>query len=292
MEAKKIVRELSARAFLWSGLCALTRRVLWRDKIAILLYHDPGPEALDRHLSYLGRFCEFIPLSDIDEPASGKPRVVITLDDGYAGNAQLLPVFIKHKVRPTIFVCSGLIGTERQFWFHHEATQRLGVEMLKRLPNEQRLARLNEHGFTMLGEGKRQALSDEEIAAMKPWVDFQAHTRFHPTLTCCTDAESESEITISRQEIEERIGAPCTHFAYPNGNYGPREVAYLKAAGYRTARTCDAGWNDATTDRYRLKGMPVDDNASVAWLAAKLTAIPLFARYMMGGSFNGKMPQF
>jgi peptidoglycan/xylan/chitin deacetylase (PgdA/CDA1 family) len=292
MEMKKVVRELLARALIWSGLCALTRRLLWRDRIAILLYHDPGPEALDRHLSYLARFCHFIALSEIDSPSTGKPRVVITLDDGYAGNAKLLPIFIKYDVRPTIFACSGVIGTRRQFWMHHEATRLLGVERLKRLPNEQRLARLTEHGFSVLGEGPTQALCDNEIAAMKPWVDFQAHTRFHPTLTCCTDAESESEIASSRHEIEEKIGEPCAHFAYPNGNYGPREVQFLKAAGYQTARTCDVGWNDETTDRYRLKGMPIDDNASVAWLAAKLTGIPLFMRYVLGGSFNGKMPQF
>ena len=53
--------------------------------------------------------------------------------------------------------------------------------------------------------------------------------------------------------MEQLTGAACEHFAYPNGDYGSREIATLEAAGYKTARTCDIGWNDHKTDPYRLK---------------------------------------
>lgn len=291
MNPKRMVRELMARSLLWSGACAMVRRTFWRDKVAILLYHDPSPESLDRHLSYLATICEIIPLAEIDRPSNGRPRAVITIDDGNAGNAKLLPVFRKHNVRPTIFVCSGVVANQRQFWWQHEGAAREGVARLRRLSNAERLARLRAHGFSPLAQGHASALTAEDIAAMKPWVDFQSHTRFHPVLPCCDDAECEVEISAARQEVERLVGADCLHFAYPNGRYGKREIEYLRAAGYRTARTCDVGWNDQRTDRFSLKAIPVDDEASIPWFAAKLSGIPLFLRYMASGSFNGKMPQ-
>jgi peptidoglycan/xylan/chitin deacetylase (PgdA/CDA1 family) len=257
----------------------------------MLLYHDPSPETLDKHLSYLKQFCEIVPFSEIDQPGRGRPRAVVTLDDGCAGNAKLLPIFIKHNIRPTIFICSQIVGAGRQFWWQHGGAQVEGHKKLKRLPNAERLELLKRHGYGMLSVGHASALSTQDIEQMKPWVDFQAHTRFHPILPMCDDAECASEISLSRHEIERLVGNHCVHFAYPNGNYGSREIEYVKAAGYRYARTCDVGWNDMATDPYRLKCIPVDDAASVSWFAAKLSGIPLFLRYMANGSFNGKMPQ-
>jgi hypothetical protein len=52
-------------------------------------------------------------------------------------------------------------------------------------------------------------------------------------------------------------------FAYPNGDYSEREMGFVKEAGFASARTCDPGWNDARSDRFRLKGICIDDEASV-----------------------------
>ncbi|WXK24246.1 polysaccharide deacetylase family protein (plasmid) [Mycetohabitans endofungorum] len=128
---------------------------------------------------------------------------------------------------------------------------------------------------------------------MRARVDFQSHTRFHPILTCCDDAECEQEITGSRRDIERLTGRPCEHFAYPNGNYGEREIRLLRAAGYRTARTCDVGWNDDATDPFRLRAIDIHDDSSLAWFIAQLTGIPLFLHYARhGGGWRGRKPQF
>lgn len=291
MSLKRWMREVVGHLMLWTGIVDLTRRLLWRDRVAILLYHDPSPESLDRHLTYLAKICDIIPWSEMHAPSNGRPRAVITIDDGNAGNAKLLPIFLKHNVKPTIFVCSAIVGTRRQFWWLHEGAKREGIARLRRVSNAERLVRLERWGFSPLSEMSPSALSCEDVNAMKPWTDFQAHGRFHPVLPNCSDAECETEIIESRREIEQLSGEPCLHFAYPNGRYGAREIALLKAAGYRSARTCDVGWNDATTDPFCLKGIPVDDEASIAWLAAKLTGIPLYLRYLLGGRFDGKMPQ-
>ena len=275
------------------GIARATRALLWRDRVAILLYHDPDPRTLDQHLSYLREISDVVPFEDIGSPGAGRARAVITFDDGHMGNASLLPIFIKHKVRPTIFLCSRIVGRSRRHWWLHPGAKQAGVERLKRLTNVQRLAELETYGYREDGDDHATGLSIEQIEAMRPYVDFQAHTRFHPVLTRCTDRECEVEIAACKREIEALVRNACVHFAYPNGNYSDREVKLVKAAGYDSARTCDIGWNDHLSDPFRLRTIIIDDHASTRWFAAQLTGIPLFLRYLRhGGGWAGRFPQF
>jgi len=73
------------------------------------------------------------------------------------------------------------------------------------------------------------------------------------------------------------VGKQSEHFAYPFGDYSSREAGYLKEWGYRSGRTTDPGWIDATADPYRLKVVAmVPDNASRNMLCAQLTGLPNF----------------
>jgi peptidoglycan/xylan/chitin deacetylase (PgdA/CDA1 family) len=293
MTGKAVLREAFAQFVIATGIARATRAMLWRDRVAILLYHDPDPVTLDQHLTYLRTICDLVSLDQLDMPGAGRPRAAITFDDGHAGNAQLLPVFIKHKVRPTIFLCSGIVGRPRRHWWLHPGARQAGIERLKRQTNVQRLAELEAYGYHQDRDDRASGLNTEQLVAMRPFVDFQSHTRFHPILTRCEDRECEDEIVTSKHEIEALIGTPCGHFAYPNGNYGAREINILKAAGYRTARTCDVGWNDPGSDPFRLRAIAIADDASTKWFAAQLTGIPLFLRYLRGGGgWTGRRRQF
>ena len=290
---KTALKEKVAQLIVATGIARLTRALLWRDRVAILLYHDPAPETLDKHLAYLAMICDLVTLEDLRKPGNGRPRAAITLDDGHAGNAQLLPVFIKHKVRPTIFLCSRIVGRPRRHWWLHPAAEEAGIERLKRQTNTQRLDELESRGFRQEEEDHASGLSSEQIESMRSFVDFQSHTRFHPILTRCDDRECEKEIADSKCEIEAMLNVRCEHFAYPNGNYGAREIDLVRAAGYRTARTCDIGWNDHRSDPFRLKTIIVADDATTPWFALQLTGIPLFLKYLMkGGGWTGRFPQF
>jgi peptidoglycan/xylan/chitin deacetylase (PgdA/CDA1 family) len=283
---KSLVREFLTRVLLFPGVATAIRIVLWRDRVAILLYHDPSPATLDAHLQYLKDKVEFIPVSQVNSPGNGRPRAAITFDDGHVGNADLLPVFIKHGVRPTIYLCSSIVAHERTHWWLHPIAQEAGVKRLIRMKNDERLAELDARGFRqdhLSGDVKVSGLSDAQIQAMRPYVDFQSHTRFHPTLTRCEDEECEEELVGSKVEVERIVGRPCEHFAYPYGIYGSREVAILKAAGYKTGRTTDVGWNDERSDPFRLKAFDIEDDSSVPWFAAQLTGLTLMPRYLRLG---------
>jgi peptidoglycan/xylan/chitin deacetylase (PgdA/CDA1 family) len=289
----RLVKEIIARCLLWSGLVYAIRLLLWRDRVLIVVYHDPQPATLDSHLTYLCRIAEPISLADCRKRStSGRPRVVITVDDGHAGNARLLEVFRAHGIHPTIFICSAIVGTRRQYWWRHSKSVTPHVKRLKQLPNAERLSILSSFGFVQDAEmDAPAALSRTEIEHMKATVDFQSHGRFHPILPCCTDEDCRIEITQSRYEIEELVGRECRSFAFPNGSFGEREIRALKSAGYETARTLDAGWNDAKSDPFHLKAVPVSDDASWAWFAVQISLLPAYFRYLRQGSFLGRAPQ-
>jgi peptidoglycan/xylan/chitin deacetylase (PgdA/CDA1 family) len=277
-----------------SGIAAAIWRLFWRDRVAVMLYHDPSPETLDAHLTYLKTICDIVPFSAASQPGNGRRRAAITLDDGHVRNADLLPVFIKHQVRPTIFICSSIVGHRRMHWWLHPGASHEGVERLKRLANDERLGTLQAHGFQQdcAAEDEPSGLSAEQIEAMRPYVDFQSHTRFHPILTRCSDDLCFEELAGSKEEIERMLGGTCEHFAYPNGDYGEREIAMVKAGGYRSARTCDLGWNDHKTDPFVLKAFDIPDDSTVEWFKTQLTGITLYVRYLrQGGGFAGRKPQ-
>lgn len=291
--SKDAVRRALAHCIVGLGIDRVTRALLWRDRVAVLCYHDPRPDVLDQHLSYLKTICDLVPLDDIDSPGDGRPRAAITIDDGNIRNADLLPVFIRHNVRPTIFLCSQFVGRPTRHWWLHPGATKIGLNRLKGLTNDERLAELAQHGYDQNAEGEPTGLTRAQLEAMKPYVDFQAHTRFHPTLTRCEADICEEEITVCKSELEALLGRECKHFAYPNGNYSKREIGFVKAAGFKTARTCDLGWNDRRSDPFRLKTIVVDDDASMLWFIAQLTCIPIFLRYLRRGrSLTGHAPQF
>jgi peptidoglycan/xylan/chitin deacetylase (PgdA/CDA1 family) len=291
------VKETVAKAIHWSGLPFLIRHAIARKRATIINYHEPAPEVLDRHLAWLARRYAFIPLERLVHAIHARDwssvpayALVVTLDDGYRANRAALEVFRKYGVVPTIYLCSQIVGTRRHYWFKVSVADR---EALMRQPTQERLQRMAEAGYSPTAEhpeAERQALSRQEIAEMGEVVEFGSHTRFHPVLTMCELQECADEIVRSRREVEALTGRPCDHFAYPNGDYTEREIELVQRAGYRSARTIDAGWNGVNADPYRLKGTWVSDDASVHRLAAQLSGVMSYLRYLRLGSLRGRWP--
>jgi len=261
----------------WSGLPWLLGNTYGRNKISIVVYHDPTPDVLERHLRYLSRRYAFVTMDAVADAArsgdwgSIPPRcLVVTLDDGYRGNFALLEVFSRFGVVPTIFACTQVVGTNRRYWW----TSCSDPEPLKRVPNAERLRLLQtQYGFLQTDEDdsmEPQALSAAEISLMTERVQFGSHTRFHPILPTCTLDESREEIALSKAELEQMTGQPCRHFSYPNGDFSHREIELLKASGYQSARTTVPGWNGRNGDMFALKVIGSPDEASVNHLAASV----------------------
>jgi peptidoglycan/xylan/chitin deacetylase (PgdA/CDA1 family) len=290
------VKEFIGFMLRYFGVFLLLRGLFLRNKVTILVYHNPQYEVFKQHLEFLSRYYKFITLEQLigaiyTGNATGIPAksLVITLDDGHMDNYKLLPIFKEYSLCPTIYLCSHLINTNRAFWFSLNAALK---PTLKRLPNQQRLEELKKTlgHYQQKEYGGRQVLNCEEIREMLPYVDFQAHSKYHPVLTTCSDVDCLAEIREPKRLMEDILNIKVDHFSYPNGDYSGREIKNCKENGYKSARTCDVGWNDLNSDPYRLRAMSVSDDSSINVLCGQVCGIYGYFRYLRQRSFNGRKP--
>lgn len=105
----------------------------------VLMYHRVMPEkeramswshdgitinvtAFENQMAYLARNCLPISISDLDAQmqhgkAFAPKSVLVTFDDGWQDNYEYaLPILRKYNIPALIFLSSGFIGTDRNFW--------------------------------------------------------------------------------------------------------------------------------------------------------------------------------
>jgi peptidoglycan/xylan/chitin deacetylase (PgdA/CDA1 family) len=269
------------------------REVFQKRKVTIILYHNPGPVTADLHFTLLKSKYKIITLKDfINAKKSGginklPPKsLIITLDDGFMGNYELLPIFKKHEIIPTIFLSSSIVGTNRHFWWT-ESHGRFDNEYLKKLPNVERLKLLKETGFAEDREyDDRQALSKDEILKMKDNVDFQSHSQFHPCLPECTIDQARQEIEGSKKEIMEKFDIDVFALSYPNGNYSVDVIRLAKETEYECGITIDSGFNNQDTDPFRLRRICVRDTGGGNELIVRVSGLWDFLKRIVKSSLS------
>ena len=278
------------------GMPLIIREWVGRHRVAVLVYHDPKSAVFAKHIAYLSRHYTVISLDTLvaavhrtDFSEIPPKSVVITIDDGHAGNIALLPIFKEYRMRPTLYVCTQIVDTHRRFWFKIDGQSKAEKERLKRISNAERLAYLkNTSDFDpeKVYPDKR-ALNIAEMQTMAKDVDFQPHTQFHPILPRCTETECKQEILGSKTDLETLLEIECSHFSYPNGDYTEREIEIVKVGGFRSARTTDIGWNTVDTSPYRLKAIPITDDAGLMLFRAELTTLPQRLSRWVNSLLNG-----
>jgi len=104
------------------------------------------------------------------------------------------------------------------------------------------------------------ALNKEEIAEMSEYVNFQAHTRLHPSLPLCTTQKAKDEIVGSKEDLQNQFGLNIYSMAFPNGDFSERDIEFIKEADYKLAVTSDPYYNALQTDIYRLRRLSIWDH--------------------------------
>jgi peptidoglycan/xylan/chitin deacetylase (PgdA/CDA1 family) len=186
-----------------------------------------------------------------------------------------------YQVKPTLYLCSDVVGTQRRFWSKLADGR---SKHLRLVENRQLLAKLrDEADYSPETEyASRAALSTAELSAMSTQFDFQSHGRYHFSIVTLDEAELKKDLEDSRTRIEDITGQTCDHFSFPYGDYSSRELRAVKAAGYRTARTTRPGWIDPNSDRYQLPIVAdVPASASVNQLRLQLTGLPRFTKRLI-----------
>jgi peptidoglycan/xylan/chitin deacetylase (PgdA/CDA1 family) len=163
-------------ALIWySGLLHLLLFVN-RKKVTILMLHGVAaahpeskwsplwpritPATLDRVLSQLGRYYNFVSLDDAvamlagDQPSRDN-SIVITFDDGYRNNVtEALPILRKYDIPATFFVATGFVETGRSYWI-----DRLDFA-LQAAPESARYIEIEEFNFDLRNRNRAELQED------------------------------------------------------------------------------------------------------------------------------------
>jgi len=93
-------------------------------------------------------------------------------------------------------------------------------------------------------------------------VSIGGHTRSHMIVARCGPERARRELEESKRIIEKKTEKTCATFAYPNGRAGDfnkRTGALLKELGYRCGLSAVRGYNDAGSDVFELKRIPISN---------------------------------
>jgi peptidoglycan/xylan/chitin deacetylase (PgdA/CDA1 family) len=176
------------------------------------------------------------------EPAGWPARtVVITFDDGYSDNLAAGEELVKRGLRASWFIVSGAIGRP-PVW---PATGRPAGRLL----NAEELRGLHAAG-----------------------MEIGSHTVSHVRLNEVDEARRREELTQSRDDIENVLGAPVHSFAYPYGAWDDVCAKAVRDAGYRGACTTRTGWALRDDNPYTLRRLSVFNTDSVGSLIHKLNS--------------------
>lgn len=188
---------------------------------AILTYHaidrsesviSVTPECFQSHVNWFaqGRV-QVVSVPELLALPDTTDAVAITFDDALDSvSTEAAPRLARHGLTATVFVATGHVGGDNRWG---------GVTD----PSVPVAAVLDWDAIGALGEGG--------------WC-IGSHTRTHPHLTRCNDAELADELEGSAEEISTRLGMRPATFAYPYGDTDARVTAATSAI-YEEACTTD-----------------------------------------------------
>ncbi|AWW32525.1 polysaccharide deacetylase family protein [Echinicola strongylocentroti] len=244
---RNIFAQKIAKAVINLGLLKRAKnKALNGDHILSIYFHKPTKEEFEGLIIWLkNNGFHFISVSALkkiiyENAPFPKGAVLITVDDGWSSNVEnMAHIAKKHQTPITIFLATEAIEIG-YYWFStvkKASKQNLGFpssEEMKKLPNAERSVLLqNLQQKTDLGEREAMTIQDVKSITNNPFVTFGAHTHTHPILPNCTDQEAHLEVQISKEKVSSWTGMEVDTFAYPNGDYGDREIDLLKKKDFK-----------------------------------------------------------
>lgn len=219
------------------------------DFILSLYFHKPSKDEFEKCIKWLKKN-NFIFLSTNDvleiiqkDLSLPKGAIVITVDDGWQSNeSNIVDTANRYNVPITIFVSTEPVEEGAYWWSYLKNAEEVipnipAKSALKKIKNIERLTLINVLKRERVLE--REALTVEQVKniASSESVTIGGHTHSHPILINCDDSQVYNELSISKQKLELWIQDEVSCFAYPNGDYGSREIQLLKKLNYSFAFT-------------------------------------------------------
>jgi peptidoglycan/xylan/chitin deacetylase (PgdA/CDA1 family) len=205
------------------------------------------PETFAAQMDYLDRHgYAVVPLARLVRAARAEDdlpdrSVVVTLDDGLNCTCETaLPILERRGFPATVFVVSGLLGRTNE-WLH------------------------------TAGFPKRSMLSVAGLRRLAAaGLDVGSHTVSHPWLSKLPANVARAEVRDSKARLEDIIGRPVVHFAYPYGDYTAAVRDFVVEAGYVAACSTRWGRHHAKKQLFALRRVEINGQDSLLQFAVKL----------------------
>lgn len=172
-------------------------------------------------------------LEDIVEHVNGQrvlqePAFHVTFDDGFVGVLEhALPVLQQHGIPASLFAVADRTGQTNDWMCTRGFPRR-----------------------ALLSAVQLRLLADEGMT-------IGSHTCTHARLPELAPDQAMAEITQSKNLLEDLLGRPVQHFAYPYGAFNAAVREQVIAAGYRSACSTRSGFNRPGEDPFLIRRIDV-----------------------------------
>ncbi len=245
--------------------------------------------------------------------------LLLTFDDGYANNHEhALPLLSALGVPFAVFVTTGFVGTRDVMWtdrleYAINVTRRpvlrcgsvdgdLAVATagqkaaaiallrarLKRAPSAEARAGVREICAALDVDADASALDGvrfldaAQIRGLRArGVTIGSHTVNHAILARESAQDVRREVVLSRERLEEILGEPVRHFAYPNGrreDFDQSAKDALREAGYVSALSTIAGISRPGEDPFEIRRYAVNGRSSYPELETRISGLLEFLK--------------
>lgn len=233
----------------------------------------------------IARYFQPVSLDDVllylrGEKELGPRSVAVTFDDGYADNYQVAkPILDQVGLPATFYVAIDSIDNQTLPWpgqLRHAFLKSRAASWTEPDGNAWRLdghaerlrafeaasarcAKLCGDAQKAFLDRTREVLHAEPLVLkerpMMSWDELRSlvrarhlvgsHTITHPNMAHVSETDARTELSQSKQRLDEQLGIPVVHFSYPcpalEPHWSDRTVDMSRRLGYETAVTTDGG---------------------------------------------------
>lgn len=159
-----------------------------------------------------------------EEDKKKKKYIILTFDDGYKDNYELLfPLLKKYNMKAVIYMVSHLD--------------------------------YNKWDVEQTNEKKFDLMNDNEIIEMynSGLVEFGGHTMHHVKMNQLTFEEQKKEVLGNKEYLEKLLNTKLISFAYPFGFFNENSKKIVKELGYKYGVATDSGPFYIKDDLYQVR---------------------------------------
>lgn len=183
-----------------------------------------------------------------------KKYIIITVDDGYRDNYEILfPLLKKYNMKAIIYLTTGFS--------------------------------YNKWTVESDNEKKFELLKDFEIKEMNKsgLFEFGGHTLTHSSMIKLSNEELTTEILENKRKIEDVVGYKLVSFAYPYGHTSERVQKLVEDAGYMFAVSTDTGTGFIDDNLFNIRRTAIDKTTIFDFLR-KISSTYLSYKYKKRGN--------